>query len=93
MTETMTDPTSPEALRADLVEQLTAKGWITDEAVAAAVARVPRHLFMPEGTALAAAYADDSVPTRRGPDGKTTSSVSAPWLSLSTLIVLRASDD
>ncbi|WP_433294409.1 methyltransferase, FxLD system [Actinoplanes sp. CA-030573] len=80
MTETMTDPASPEALRADLVEQLTAKGWIIDKAVAAAFARVPRHLFMPEGTALAAAYADDSVPTRRGPDGKTTSSVSAPWL-------------
>lgn len=80
MTETMTDQASPEALRGDLVEQLMARGWITDEAVAAAFARVPRHLFMPEGTALAAAYADDSVPTRRGPDGKTTSSVSAPWL-------------
>jgi len=34
-----------------------------------------------------AAYADDVVITKKGADGKATSSVSAPWLSLSTLIV------
>lgn len=80
MTETLADPASPEALRAQLVELLAAKGWITDEQVAAAFARVPRHLFTPEGTALADAYADDIVRTKRGPDGKALSSVSAPWL-------------
>jgi protein-L-isoaspartate(D-aspartate) O-methyltransferase len=71
---------TPEQARQQLVDQLTARGWITQPAVAAAFAAVPRHLFAPEGTSIEAAYADDTVVTRRGPDGKTTSSISAPWL-------------
>ncbi|GGK79415.1 methyltransferase, FxLD system [Mangrovihabitans endophyticus] len=71
---------TPELARQQLIDQLTARGWITQPAVAAAFAAVPRHLFAPEGTSIEAAYADDTVVTRRGPDGKTTSSISAPWL-------------
>ncbi|MEV4709584.1 methyltransferase, FxLD system [Actinoplanes sp. NPDC049316] len=71
---------TPKQARQQLVDQLTARGWITQPAVAAAFAVVPRHLFAPEGTSIEAAYADDTVVTRRGPDGKTTSSISAPWL-------------
>lgn len=46
----------------------------------AAFAAVPRHQFAPAGTSLVAAYADDTVITQRGPDGRTSSSISAPWL-------------
>jgi protein-L-isoaspartate(D-aspartate) O-methyltransferase len=41
---------------------------------------VPRHEFAPAGTSLCVAYADDVVIAKRGPDGKASSSVSAPWL-------------
>jgi protein-L-isoaspartate(D-aspartate) O-methyltransferase len=74
------DSTSPETLRAQPVARLRARGRITDPVVAAAFARLPRHLFTPPGTSLSAAYADAIVATKRGPDGKTLSSVSAPWL-------------
>jgi hypothetical protein len=88
MTDIVVDSTAPETLRAQLVDRLRTHGWITDPVVAAAFARVPRHLFTPPGTSLSAAYADDTVATKRGPDGRTLSSISAPWLSLSTLMVL-----
>jgi hypothetical protein len=79
---------SPEATRRQLVDRLSGRGWITRRQVAAAFAAVPRHLFAPAGTTIEAAYADDTVVPKRGPDGRTTSSISAPWFSLSTLIVL-----
>jgi protein-L-isoaspartate(D-aspartate) O-methyltransferase len=41
---------------------------------------VPRHRFCPPGTTLKAAYANAVVPTRTDDSGRTTSSVSAPWL-------------
>jgi len=71
---------SPEIARRQLVDRLSARGWITRPQVVAAFAVVPRHLFAPSGTTVEAAYADDTVVTKRGPDGKTTSSISAPWL-------------
>ena len=80
MTDTVADSASPEILRAQLVDRLRNRGWITDPVVAAAFARVPRHLFTPLGTSLSTAYADAIVATKRDPDGKTLSSVSAPWL-------------
>lgn len=95
LTKEVTVPTSqvvqeltPEIARRQLVDALTGRGWITRPATAVAFAAVPRHLFTPAGTSLEAAYADAVVVTKRGADGKTTSSISAPWLSLSTLIVL-----
>ncbi|MGW4500587.1 methyltransferase, FxLD system [Micromonospora sp. NPDC004336] len=72
--------TSPEQLRAALAAHLTETGWIRTPAVGAAFRTVPRHLFVPDTVALAEAYADDVVVTRRDPAGKATSSVSAPWL-------------
>ncbi|MCM4081870.1 methyltransferase, FxLD system [Paractinoplanes hotanensis] len=71
---------TPDDARGRLVDLLTARGWITQPQVAAAFATVPRHVFAPKGTSVDEAYADDVVVTRRGPDGKTTSSISAPWL-------------
>lgn len=41
---------------------------------------VPRHRFCPPGTTLEAAYAKAVVPTRTDDSGRTTSSLSAPWL-------------
>lgn len=67
-------------LRTAMTAQLVEKGWIRTPAVAAAFNAVPRHLFVPDAVPLADAYADDIVATKRGPDGKTISSVSAPWV-------------
>ncbi|MFI1996719.1 methyltransferase, FxLD system [Actinoplanes sp. NPDC020271] len=74
------DDIAPRALRAELTARLVSKGWIRTPAVRAAFERVPRHLFVPATVTLADAYADEIVATKRGPDGKTMSSVSAPWL-------------
>jgi protein-L-isoaspartate(D-aspartate) O-methyltransferase len=80
----------PEQLRAELVARLSQDEWICTAAVGAAFRAVPRHLFVPDPVTVADAYADSTVTTKRGPDGTTTSSVSAPWLSLSTPLVLRS---
>ncbi|WP_433221609.1 hypothetical protein ACQP00_21125 [Dactylosporangium sp. CS-047395] len=90
MTDLATAPTA-DSLRARLADVLLAAGAITTPAVERAVRTVPREAFFPDGIDLAAAYADDVVVTKRGPDGAAVSSVSAPWLSLSTPIVLRES--
>ncbi|MFG1648469.1 methyltransferase, FxLD system [Micromonospora sp. NPDC049275] len=75
-TETLT----AEGARRKLVDQLRGQGWITRPEVAAAFTAVPRHVFAPAGTSIESAYANDVVVTRRGSDGKATSSISAPWL-------------
>ncbi|MER6735852.1 methyltransferase, FxLD system [Streptomyces puniciscabiei] len=69
----------PSALRHRLVDRLLAAGHIRTAAVEAALRRVPRHAFAPEVPAQTA-YADDVIPTRHTPDGRISSSVSAPWL-------------
>ncbi|MGC4755657.1 hypothetical protein [Micromonospora trifolii] len=84
------DTVSADEARARLVDQLLTDGRITSPAVEAAFRRVPRHLFAIDGVTIDAAYADDVVITRRGPDGRAKSSISAPWLSLSTPVVLRS---
>ncbi|HWS37676.1 MAG TPA: methyltransferase, FxLD system [Actinoplanes sp.] len=71
---------TPEQLRTALVARLLAKEWIRTAAVETAVRTVPRHLFVPGTVTATEAYEDTVVATRRGPDGRTTSSVSAPWL-------------
>lgn len=84
----MADPLDTElteTARARLVDKLLTDGAITSPAVEAAFRRVPRHLFTPSEVSVAAAYADDVVVTRRGPDGKATSSVFAPWLQAAML--------
>ncbi|MGK5681814.1 methyltransferase, FxLD system [Actinoplanes sp. URMC 104] len=74
------DDLTPDLARRRLVDRLTARGRITDPAVAAAFLTVPRHEFAPAGTDLSAAYADDVVVTRTDARGRASSSISAPWL-------------
>jgi protein-L-isoaspartate(D-aspartate) O-methyltransferase len=70
---------SPEILRAGLAGALQEKGAIRTDQVAQAFRTVPRHLFALE-VPVEAAYADDSVITKRDAHGMAMSSVSAPWL-------------
>jgi protein-L-isoaspartate(D-aspartate) O-methyltransferase len=77
---TTVESTTPDRLRADLAASLMAKNWIRTPAVERAFRTVPRHLFVPDTVTPQQAYEDTIVATKRGPDGKTTSSVSAPWL-------------
>ncbi|MGW0504031.1 methyltransferase, FxLD system [Micromonospora sp. NPDC003241] len=80
MTGSTLDTVSADEARARLADRLLADRWITSPAVGTAFRRVPRHLFATDGVSIDAAYADDVVITRRGPDGRATSSISAPWL-------------
>ena len=68
-----------EALRHGLVDELKAAGSIASKDVEAAFLAVPRHMFAPE-VPLEAAYANDTVRTKRDEHGVTISSISAPWL-------------
>ena len=78
-----------EEFRTRLADELLATGAVTDPMVDAAVRAVPREAFVPEGTCLHDAYAAGQVViTQRATGGRTTSCLSAPWLSLSTLFVL-----
>src|SRR5689334_18059122 len=65
-----------EELRERMVAQLRAGKALHDEAVARALLRVPRHLFLPR-VPLAQAYADAAVPTH-WEDGVPVSSASQP---------------
>jgi len=68
-------------IRNALTDQLRSDGMITSAVVERAFRRVPRHLFVPEGTPLEAAYdADDSVMVKTGKDGVVVSSISAPFI-------------
>ncbi|MGH8791255.1 MAG: methyltransferase, FxLD system [Stackebrandtia sp.] len=70
--------TSDEALRAAMVDRINSWQPLS-EAVADAMRKVPRHLFVPDAS-LKEAYTDDTVVTRRDAEGVATSSASAPWL-------------
>ncbi|MBX7269585.1 methyltransferase, FxLD system [Micromonospora sp. Llam7] len=78
--DTTVESTSPDRLRADLVATLRAKNWICTPAIEHAFRTVPRHLFVPDTVTPQQAYEDTIVVTKRGPDGKSTSTVSAPYL-------------
>ncbi|MEU7906360.1 methyltransferase, FxLD system [Actinoplanes sp. NPDC049118] len=78
--DTAVDGSAPERLRSGLTAHLVEKGWIRTPEVEAAFNTVPRHLFVPDAVSLVDAYDDNTVTTKRGPDGKTVSSVSAPWV-------------
>lgn len=73
------DAASAAVLRLGLVDQLVSAGSIRSDEVRAAFLAVPRHMFAPE-VSLEAAYANDTVRTKRDANGVTTSSISAPWL-------------
>ncbi len=66
------DDSHPEAMpatddgakaRARMVDELIARGCVLTPAVASALRRVPRHLFVP-GVSLNAAYADEAIVTK-----------------------------
>ncbi|MFI5804465.1 methyltransferase, FxLD system [Streptomyces sp. NPDC051561] len=78
----------PTALRDQLTDQLLADGRILSPAVEKAFRTVPRHAFAPE-VPVEAAYADDVIPTRHAADGRTSSSISAPWLQANMLEAAR----
>lgn len=67
-----------DALRGALVDQIISWQPLPD-AVAAAMRKVERHLFVPN-VSVEEAYRDDTVVTRRDDGGVATSSASAPWL-------------
>ena len=69
--------TEPRELREQLVTELRASGALNDDRVAAALADVPRHQFLP-GVELGRAYADDAIVTKVDADGRPISSSSQP---------------
>jgi protein-L-isoaspartate(D-aspartate) O-methyltransferase len=71
------ESSSPDALRAALVEKLRAKGCLGAPALASAFATVPRHLFVPD-VPVEEAYRDHWIATKRLPDGEVISSSSQP---------------
>ncbi|MEU6429712.1 methyltransferase, FxLD system [Microbispora sp. NPDC046973] len=82
-------PKSADRLRADLVTALREHGSIRSLEVAAAFEKVPRERFAPEAPLDAAYSVWDVVVTKRDPDGKATSSISAPWLQAEMLEAAR----
>jgi protein-L-isoaspartate(D-aspartate) O-methyltransferase len=70
-------PAGHADLRERLVATLERAGSIRTERVAAAFRAVPRHVFLPD-VAPKAAYRDEAHVTRRGADGRPTSSSSQP---------------
>ncbi|TMR22442.1 methyltransferase, FxLD system [Nonomuraea turkmeniaca] len=78
------DVENADWLRASMVEALRDNA-ITSDAVAKAMAIVPRHVFVPE-VHLAQAYEPNTaVPVKRDGDGMTLSSLSAPRLQAAML--------
>lgn len=70
-------PSDAVELRDALATRLVTDGVVRDEAVEAAFARVPRHLFLP-GLPLADAYADAPVYTKHDGAGTRISAASQP---------------
>ena len=68
---------SPEALRGQMVDRITAAGWARSRPVAEAMRHVPRHLFVPDAP-LPDAYADQAVITKRDATGAALSCASEP---------------
>jgi protein-L-isoaspartate(D-aspartate) O-methyltransferase len=68
---------SSRELRERLVTELRAGGALHDDRVAAALADVPRHKFLP-GIDLGRAYSDDAVVTKVDAEGRPISSSSQP---------------
>lgn len=85
ITRTTPDDEHARTLRHALVEEMRAgqrrRPLRTSSQIEDALRTVPRHMFCPPDTPLEEAYADDVVRTRFDETtGRTTSSVSAPWL-------------
>jgi protein-L-isoaspartate(D-aspartate) O-methyltransferase len=72
----MTD-TSPDALRARMVDRIVGRGWARDPHIAHAMRAVPRHPFVPDAT-ITQAHDDRAVITKRDPSGTALSCASEP---------------
>lgn len=81
MEDTLTPSTPRQAdwLREQLVRALIDRGTVRNPRIAAALAAVERHLFVPDAT-LADAYADDAVTVKRTDDGTVISAASQPTI-------------
>jgi Protein-L-isoaspartate(D-aspartate) O-methyltransferase (PCMT) len=79
----------PRELRERLVTELRAADALHDDRVAAALADVPRHKFLP-GIDPSRAYADDAVVTKVDADGRPISSSSQP--AIMALMLEQAGD-
>lgn len=79
---TFSDPTvrEPAALRADMVRALREQDGIKSEAVAAAFAAVPRHLFAPDAPLELAYDLHRTVPVKKDENGLDISVMSAAHL-------------
>jgi protein-L-isoaspartate(D-aspartate) O-methyltransferase len=77
MNDTIT--ASPDVLRAQMVDRITAAGWAQSRAVAEALRAVPRHLFVPDAP-VPDAYADQAVITKRDATGTALSCASEPLI-------------
>lgn len=76
-----TDPERTTKARNALTDKLRADGSITSPALEEAFRRVPRHVFVPEGTPLEATYnADGSVTIKTDRQGMIISSTGAPFI-------------
>lgn len=73
------------ALRAALVEKMTAEGDLSTESVTRAFATVPREAFAPDAPLSQVYNREDVVITKRDENGSATSSVSAPWIQAQML--------
>lgn len=83
----MTLPTrdsSPDALHAAMVRRLARSGKVLTDAVADAMAAVPRHLFLPN-TPPRVAYSEQDIITKRAAGGPALSWASAPGTVATTL--------
>ncbi|WP_165914315.1 methyltransferase, FxLD system [Streptomyces sp. AcE210] len=87
-TPATTELTEARRLRHQLADQLLAAGHLRTTAVENVFRTVPRHAFAPE-VPTEKAYANDIIPTRHASDGRTISSVSAPWLQADMLEAAR----
>lgn len=72
-----TTDTTPEALRAAMVDRIKKAGHARTPAVEHALRTIPRHLFVPEAT-TEDAYANVAVITKRDDDGTPLSCASVP---------------
>ncbi|QKV90430.1 methyltransferase, FxLD system [Streptomyces sp. NA02950] len=73
-----TTPTSPEALRSAMVDQLAAEGTLAPGRVEQAMREVPRHAFVPNASLEEAYDPDLAVITKRAQDGAALSCASVP---------------
>ncbi|MFJ2744808.1 methyltransferase, FxLD system [Streptomyces sp. NPDC087440] len=78
----------PAALREQLADRLLADGRILSPTVEKAFRAVPRHAFAPD-VDVKVAYADDVIPIQYAANGRTSSSISAPWLQATMLEAAR----